>query len=153
VALAWRLLGEERPAPVDATLAGLPEWFFVRWASGAGAARDSAIEDATLEAAAGLAASQRLSRPAARRVLEEALWRWGSHPGLGLLENDRLLVRDLLLVGSNQGGGQYVPHVPYVERYRPTGIGSENAFFGIAVAAYDFLSRPRLPLPPEYRLR
>jgi hypothetical protein len=152
VALAWRLLGDERPAPVEATLPAVPEWFFVRWASGAPAARDGAIEDATLEAAAGLAASQRLPRAAARRVLEEALWRWGSHPGLGLLENDRLLVRDLLLVGSNVGGGQYVPHVPYVERYRPAGIGSENAFFDIAVAAYDFLSRPRLPLPPEYRL-
>jgi hypothetical protein len=77
----------------------------------------------------------------------------GQSPGLGTWENERLLLRDLILVGSSSGGGKYQPQVRPHERYRPQGLGPDDPFFTVAVALYDFTSRPRLPLPPEYRLR
>jgi hypothetical protein len=153
LALAWLLLGEERPTPNDVLLPGVPEWFLVRWASGAEASRTGPIDDPVLDTAAVLAAGGRLSRAVARRTIEEALWRLGSHPGLAVYECDRLLVRDLLLVGSHPGGNKYVPHLRAEQRYRPTGIGPDHVFFEVAVAAFDFLARPRLPIPHEYRLR
>lgn len=152
VALAWRLLGEERPLAVDVLVPGVPEWFFVRWASGQAAGRDGAIADAPLQAAAGLAAAGRLPRPAARAQLEETLWRWGSHPGIGRFDSERLLVRDLLLLGSRQGG-KYRPHVRADQVYRAAGIDKDDAFFDVAVPLWDFLSRRRPPLPSEFRLR
>ena len=63
-----------------------------------------------------------------------------------------MLVRDLLLLGSRQGG-KYMPHRWSGQRYFAAGIDKDDAFFNIAVPLWDFLSRPRLPLPPEYRLR
>ncbi|MCR9246772.1 MAG: hypothetical protein NXI31_17195 [bacterium] len=156
VALAWRLLGEESPKIEDVGMGetgsgGVPEWFFVRWAAGlpADAMR---CEDLALTAVAELAAAGRLPRTAARQALEEALWRWDSHPGRGLYDAERVYVRDLLLVGSDEGG-QYVPAIRTEDRYRPTGIGHARKFFEIAVAVYEHFSQPRLPLPPQYRLR
>ncbi len=151
-ALAVRLLAEDQPRRIDALLPGVPEWNFVRWATGVAMDHGVSLDDPQLQAAAELAAAGRLPRLVLRSVLEEALWRWGSHPGLGMWENERLLLRDLLLVGSNEGGGKYQPHVKEHERYRPQRIGADN-LFAVAVALYDFLSRPRLPMPPEYRLR
>lgn len=151
VALAMRLLAEEQPRRLDA-MPALPEWAIVRWA--AGSAMDAtALDDPPLQAAVELAAAGRLSRPVMRNLLEEALWRWGSHPGLGLRDNERLLLRDLVLVGSSSGGGKYQPQLSPHERYRAQGLGPDDPFFTVAVALYDFTSRPRLPLPPEYRLR
>ncbi|MBL8728066.1 MAG: hypothetical protein JNM25_06520 [Planctomycetes bacterium] len=153
VALAWRLLGERAASPIDAELSGVPEWAFVRWASGITVDRDVSLDDAPLQAAVRLLRAERLPRAALRAALEDALWRWGSHPGLGMWEHERLLLRDLLLVGSNTGGGKYAPQVRPEQRYRATGIGPDDVFYDVAVALYDFQSRPRLPIPPEYRLR
>jgi hypothetical protein len=153
VTLAWRLLGEDAPPAIDLPLA-VPEWNFVRWATGT--AMDSTateIADPQLRTAAAIAAAGRITRPALRAVLEEALWRWGSHPGLTNWEQERLFVRDLLLVGSHPGGSKYVPHVRAEQRYRPTGMGPDDTFFDVAVALFDFLERPYGPMPAEYRLR
>jgi hypothetical protein len=153
VALAWRLLGDRAGALIDAEVAGVPEWVFVRWASGIAVDRDVTLDDAPLQAALRLLRADRLPRAALRAALEDALWRWGSHPGLGMWEHERLLLRDLLLVGSNTGGGKYAPQVRPEQRYRATGIGPDDVFYDVAVALHDFQSRPRLPIPSEYRLR
>ena len=150
-ALAMRLLADQQPRTLD-SLPAVPEWVIVRWAAGA-PMEAVVLDDPPLQAAVELAAAGRLSRPVMRNLLEEALWRWGSHPGLGTWENERLLLRDLILVGSSSGGGKYQPQVRPHERYRPQGLGPDDPFFTVAVALYDFTSRPRLPLPAEYRLR
>jgi len=152
VALAWRLLGEENPTPVADALPDVPEWYLVQWASGRAVAREGSCEDPALEAAIALAAAGRLPRPVARGACEEALWRWGSHPGLGAFDAERLFVRDLMLLGSRQGG-KYLPHVRPHQHYQPAGIDKDHEFFDIAIPLWDFLSRPRLPLPSEHRLR
>jgi hypothetical protein len=152
VALAWRLLGSERPQPIEVLVPGVAEWFFVRWAAGPAGGRDGTIADAPLEAAAALAADGRLPRAAARTLLEETLWRWGSHPGLGRFDAERLLVRDLLLFGSRQGG-KWRPHVRNDLIYRAAGIDKDDPFFDVAVPLWDFLSRRRQPMPSESRLR
>ncbi|MCA8974174.1 MAG: hypothetical protein KDC98_05600 [Planctomycetes bacterium] len=160
VALAWMILGS-RQGPeaggsgakggfADVALPRVPEWQLVRWALGQHAVAER-CEDPALTALLELAADDRLPRDVGRRVLEETLWRWGSHPGIGLLEAEQLLVRDLLLVGSNPGG-KYRSHVSVEQRYRPKGIDS-SAFFEIAVAYYDFVTTRRPPLPFRYRLR
>lgn len=100
-----------------------------------------------------LAAAGRLPAAAARRLFEETLWRWGSHPGLGAWEQERLLLRDVLLVGSHPGGGKYVPQVRPELRYRPAGLGPDDVFYDVAVALFDFLATPRGPVPAEYQLR
>lgn len=153
VALAFRLLADPTPAPIDVELAEPAEWTFVRWASGLPIDRVVTIEDPALQVAARLLVAGRLPRAALQKALEDALWRWGSHPVLSVREQERLLLRDLLLVGSNTGGGKYVPHVRRTRIYRPTGIGPDDEFFDVAVALHDFLARPRLPIPAEYRLR
>ncbi|MBL9078636.1 MAG: hypothetical protein JNL08_14090 [Planctomycetes bacterium] len=153
VALAWRLTGETDPKPIAEDLTTVPEWAFVRWASGATVQPVPALDDGPLLTAAQLMAGERLPRAALRQVLEDTLWRWGSHPGLSAWEQERLLVRDLLLVGSNTGGGKYAPHVRPTQIYRPTGIGRDDEFFTVAVALHEFLGRPRLPIPAEHRLR
>jgi len=153
VALAWKLLGDDARSPIDATLATVPEWNFVRWASGAPIDPGAEIADPRLARALALAAAGRMPRTTMRATLEDALWRWGSHPGLATWEQERLLVRDLLLVGSHPGGSKYVPHVVAEQRYRPTGIGPDDTFFRVAIAVFDFTTRPPGPLPPEYRIR
>mgnify|MGYP002784325617 CR=1 FL=1 len=152
VTLAYRLLGEDAPTPVDVALPGVPEWFLVCWASGRTPNRERPSDDAQVEAAIGLAAAGRLPRPAARTVLEEALWRWGVHPGRSAVEAEQRLVRDLLLLGSGIGG-KFAPHLPSHQIYLPGGIDKDHAFFEIAIPLWEFMSRPRLPLPPEHRLR
>jgi len=72
---------------------------------------------------------------------------------LAAWEQERLLLRDLLLVGSNLGGGKYLGHVRPEQRYRPTGIGPDDVFFDVAVPLFEFLAHPRSPMPPEHRLR
>lgn len=152
-ALAWRLLEGPPGTTIDVPLPAVPEWNFVRWASGGTLDPGASYEDPHLAAAARLVAAGRMSRDVLRNVLEGALWRWGSHPGLATVEQERLFVRDLLLVGSNPGGSKYVPAVRPEQRYRPAGIGPDDTFFDVAVALFDFLTRTNDTLPPEHRLR
>lgn len=152
VALAWRLLGEEGQKPVDWSVTGLPEWYFVRWASGAQPQKDMTIADPVLEQAATLAVDGRLPREAGRRLLEEALWRWGSHPGLGLWQAQREFVRDLVVAGSLPGN-RYQIGLRDHERYVPGGLRHEDDFFDIAVEVYEFLRERVPPIPEECRLR
>lgn len=153
VALALRLLGGGAPSPaIDVAVAGLPEWAFVRAASGARFERDTTCADERLQATLQLLADGRLEPPALALVLEEALWRWGSHPQTTPWELERLLVRDLLLAGSNSGGAKYQSAVRPDLRYSPSGMDRNDSFFPIAVKLFDFCWRPRAPLPPECRL-
>lgn len=152
VALAHRLLGGHATAPIDATMPGLAEWQFVRFAVGAPIERGNLPEDPHLRVALQLASDGRMPRAALRTALEEALWRWGSHPGLVAWRLERTLVRDLLLSGSNLGGGKFLPHVRPDLRYTPGGLDRKDAFFEVAVALFEFLSVPRAPVPAEHRL-
>lgn len=152
VALAFRLLAQDAPQPTDATLPGVAEWQFVRFACGAPIERGQLPDDPHLRVALQLAADGRMPRAALRTALEEALWRWDSHPGLVAWQQERLLVRDLLLSGSAQGGGKYLPQVRADQRYVPGGLDRKDGFFGVAVQLYDFLAAPRAPIPAERRL-
>lgn len=152
LALALRLFGEVAPAPIDVRLPSLPEWGFVVAATGGRMEPDADPEDPLLAQAMRLLRDDRLPRQVARQVLEEALWRSGAHPGLGLFEAQVRLVRDLLVTGSHEGT-KYAPTVPLERRYRAAGFGPDDKFYSVAIAALDFLSRPRLPIPPECRLR
>lgn len=152
VALAWRLLAAQ-PAEADLPVVpGLAEWNLVRWAAGAEVDRTATCDDSVLQMAMQLAVDDRLPRRALRQALEETLWRWGSHPGRTAYEQERLLVRDLLLSGSRPGGGKYLAHVRPDQRYSPTGLDRNDGFFTVAVALFDFLARPRGPMPPEHSL-
>src|SRR5262245_21232488 len=152
IALAWRLCGETAPKPVEWPVTGLPEWFFVRWASGARVSKEASIEDPALEQAAKLCADGRMPRDAMQRILEEALWRWGSHPGLGLWQAEREFVRDLVLSGSVPGN-RYLIGLPDHLRYVPGGLRHEDDFFDVGVELYEFLSRRVPPVPAECHLR
>lgn len=151
-ALAYRLLGGDPAPPIDASLPGVAEWQFVRFAAGAPIERGTLPEDPHLRQALHLASDGRMPRAALRTALEEALWRWGSHPGLVAWRLERLLVRDLLLSGSNLGGGKFLPHIRPDLRYTPSGLDRKDGFFEVAVALYEFLSVPRAPIPAEHRL-
>ncbi len=153
VALAWRLAGDAAAAPLGVRLPELPEWYLARWAAGDEVGEPPPLQDEQLAMGARLAAAGRLPAAAAKRLFEETLWRWGSHPGLGVWEQERLLLRDVLLVGSHPGGGKYVPQVRPELRYRPAGLGPDDVFYDVAVALFDFLSTPRAPVPAEYQLR
>jgi len=151
VALAARLCFLPAAPEVEQQL-DFPEWSFVTWASTGAFARPARFEDARLEAFAAVLAAGRATKASARAELELALWRWGSHPGLGPWELERQLIRDLLLVGS-RAGGKYRAEVPTHLRYFPTGLDRDDPFFDIAVALYEFTGRRTRAVPYEYRLR
>ncbi len=154
IALAWQLAGREAQSAPAVGEADLPEWDLVRCCAGLRPlGRQPSPDDPQLAAAQRLLVDGRLSVTAARDLCEDTLWRWGSHPGLTRWEQERLLIRDLLLVGSHQGGSKYLPHVPPVARYRATGLGPDSPFYDLGVALYDFLAAPRLPVPKGYTLR
>ena len=152
VALAARLCAEPRRSALDLELAGVPEWAFVRWASGGRFRMEGVPADARLAELAKVVADGRVSRSAAREALELALWRWGSHPGLAAWELERQLIRDLLLVGSRTGG-RYAPGVAPHLRYFPAGLDRDDTFFDVAVALYEFTGRRSGPIPVAHRLR
>jgi len=153
VALAFRLAGEASPAAVAVDdVPGLPEWQLVRAAAGVAVDREASCRDSRLTAAIRLVADGRLERRALRPLLEETLWRWGSHPRCGVFALERLLLRDVLLAGSNPGGHKYQPSVRPDQRYIPSGLDRDDGFFTVAVALFDFLQAPRAPMPAEHRL-
>ncbi len=153
LALCIELLGAPVPAapPAPTFPADLPEAFWIAWALGQPAPRPPVGHDPLLEPAVDLAVDGRLSREAARRLLEEALWRSEAHPGFVRWQAQRDLVRDLLLTGSSPGL-RYLPSVPLQDRYLPDGLRADDPWFVLAVECFEFLSRPALPLPPELRL-
>lgn len=153
IALAWRLAAGESLANLPRGAEGLPEWAFVDWAAGRGWAAGAAFEDPILQAAGLLCREGRLSPAAAKELFEATLWRWGSHPGWALWQQERLLVRDLLLVGSHQGGSKYLPHVRPERRFRAGGLGPDSPFYDVAVALFDHLAEPRSVVPSGYGLR
>ena len=134
-------------------LPDVPEFRFAVWACGGEFVLGAKCDDPHLEQLAGLIADGRVSRKVVRATLEEALWRWGSHPGIGPWQQERLLIRDLMLVGSKRGGGRYQPHIRSEMRYVVTGLDRSDTFFTIAVDLYEFLNRPVAPVPSQYRLR
>lgn len=152
IALAMRLCREPRPKPVAVALPEVAEWAFVRWASGEPFPDTPSFVEPSLRQAAAMATEDRLPRESAARLFEDTLWRWGSHPGIGLRDVQRDLVRDLMLSGSLPGN-RYAIGLPDHLRYLPAGLGNENDFFGIAVEAWELLRSPALPIPPECRLR
>jgi len=174
VALAFRLaagggaqgLGSDAPAqrrttPADGArtageirvrLPDVPEFRFAVWASGGALGTGSRCEDRELRELARLIADGRASREVVRRTCEEALWRWGSHPGLGQWRQERLLIRDLLLAGSKPGL-RYASLLRPSQRYFATGLDKSDSFYEVAVELYEFLAEPVLPIPAEYRLR
>lgn len=153
VTLALRLCAEAAPQPIPLRLEGLPEWEFVRWASGVQELDVRALpEDPELARGLVLCAEARIDKGALRGLLEETLWRWGSHPGRLLYRAQGLLVRDLLLAGSLPGQ-RYPVGLPDHQRYLPAGLGNENAFFRVGVEAYEFMKAKAPPIPAECRLR
>jgi hypothetical protein len=150
LALAWRAGAE--PGPLALPSSAQASWQLVRFAAGQPIDGTAVGADAGVRTLLQLAADGRLTRPALRRALEGMLWERGSHPGLAAFDLERELLRDLLLAGSNYGGGKYAAHVPPDQRYSPTGLDRNDGFFRIAVALFDFLARPRAPVPPEHRL-
>jgi hypothetical protein len=151
IALAWSLAGTVNATPIDVHVPELAEWDFVRAATGARVDGEAVCDDPQLQALLALCRDGRIARPALRIHLEEALWRAGCHPRWGPFELERALLRDLLLSGSNPGG-KYQSSVRQDLRYSPGGMDRNDTFFAIAVAAFDFLSKPRSPMPPEHRL-
>jgi hypothetical protein len=123
----------------------------VRAASGARATGDGTVADPQLQASLELCRQGRLPRGALRTHLEEAMWRAGSHPRLAPFELERALVRDLLLSGSNPGN-KYQMLVRLHQRYSPSGMDRNDPFFALAVPVFDFLAKPRSPMPAEHRL-
>lgn len=171
VALAFRLAGSgstmrqpdqvgtnavsNSPGKHDAigmALPKVPEFAFVVWASGGKPDWSRACEDPKLAQLATLLADGRASAAVARNAWEGALWRWGSHPGIGPWQQERLLIRDLLLVGSKRGGGKYQSHIRPELLYVANGLDRSDTFFSIAVDLYEFLQAPVEPVPAEYRL-
>jgi hypothetical protein len=153
LALAWRLCNENEPVlPPGIGPVSQPEWFFVQWACGKAEPRTTKLTDPVLEHAAVLAAEGRLPRATASTVLEAALWRLGSHPGLCRREAELRLLRDLLITGSDRGR-KYQPSEPIEKRYLPKGLATSNPMFDTAISYWDFLSVPEPPVPDELRLR
>lgn len=151
--VAWRALGGETGLVSDDEPGAVAEWEFVRWANGQPFARQVQFADPYLAAAARLASENRLSANVARTLCEETLWRWGSHPGCARWRQERLLVRDLLLVGSHLGGSKFVPHLRFEQRFRPLGLGPDSQFFDVAVAWFVASEASALPIPLGYSLR
>ena len=138
---------------ITLSLPDVPEFGFAIWASGGEFAEGPRCADPQLEQLANLIRAGRVSRSVVRATLEEALWRWGSHPGIGPWQQERLLIRDLMLVGSKRGGGEYQSHIRPEHRYVATGLDRSDTFFSIAVEMYEFLQRPVAPVPAQYLLK
>lgn len=163
VAVAWQLLGgkDGLTSGTEVVMPELPEWNFVRAAAGLAIDRDAICGDPRLQSALVLLGQGRIDRRALRLALEEALWRWGSHPRRVPYELERQFLRDVMLAGSNPGGARYQASVPANQRYFPTGLDRDDPFFRVATAVYDFLMTPSdvpstptatPPLPAEHRM-
>lgn len=153
LALAWRILGGERVGgPVPAAVTRIAEGAWVQWAAGEQPSFSAnGRDDRILSQAAGLARAGRLPVAGARQVLEQALWRSGSHPALGHVEAEIALLRDLVLSGSNHVSAKL--NVSPTDRYLAAGIpGSDLDFFKIA---YEYLGFAAVPpvIPSSLRFR
>lgn len=153
LALAWRILdGEPVGVPIPASVSALAEGAWVQWAAGEPSSFSAnAMGDRILSQAAGLAQAGRLPVAGARQVLEQALWRSGSHPALSHVEAEVALLRDLVLSGSIEVSARL--DVTPNDRYLATGIPtSDRDFFKIA---YEYLLFAAVPpvIPASLRFR
>lgn len=152
LALAFSLLGRTDPVSVPDRVAALPEGAWVLWASGAEPeARTAPSLPPALARALSLALADRLPAATARRILEDELWRTGSHPGLPRVEAELALIRDLLLSGSIHVSAAL--GIEAQDRYLPGGVArTDNKFFEIAYQFVQFAGIPR-QIPAALRLR
>lgn len=148
LAIAWRIAGGET---LDVAGGEDGAWAAVAVARRRSVALD-AVADAPLRTALTLRAAGRLADEPFRAALEDALWRWGSHPALAAWRLERAFVRDLVLAGSQAGAGKYQPHVPPEQRNLPEGIGGSDPWFEAAVAAFEFFEPATVPMPPASRM-
>lgn len=142
----------EADGRIKLRLPDVPEFSFAVWASGGEFGIGLPCQDRVLQQLAGLVAEGRASRFVVRRTMEEALWRWRSHPGMGPWQEERLLIRDLLLAGS-KAGLEYPSHLRRSQRYFATGLDKGDPFYAVAVALFEFLARPVAPVPDEHQLK
>ncbi len=150
LALAFRALvegasGQPPPWPE------VPEWAMVRLACGSRDPVPPGVADAPAGRAAALFAAGRLPAADFADALELAVWRAGAHTGLVPWRLERELLRDLVLAGSQEGGGKYQPHVPTEQRYFAKGLDRDEPWYDVAVAFFEWSSRPRGPVPATAR--
>jgi hypothetical protein len=149
-ALAFRLLVDGKSGAVP-SLPGAPAWAVVRAASGAAVAGFADVGDEAVARAAAAFTAGRLPAAAFADTLELAVWRAGAHPGLVPRRLERDFVRDLVLAGSQEGGGRYQPHVPPAQRYVCAGLGREEPWFHVAIAFHEWSATPRGAIPAAAR--
>ena len=145
-------VGPANVDPIKLRLPEVPEFRFAAWASGGDFGKGPPLRDRQLQRLGDLIIDGRASRTVVRRTLEEALWRWGSHPGLAQWREERLLIRDLLLAGSKPGL-KYASHLRPTQRYFATGLDKSDSFYSVAVKLYEFLGEPIAPIPVECRIK
>lgn len=149
--LAMRAL-TEGGLPCPPAWPAVSEWALVRLACGSGDQRLPPLADANLARAAAAFATGRLPAADFADALELAVWRAGAHPGLAPWRLERDFLRDLVLAGSQEGGGKYQPHVPPSQRYFATGLGRDEPWFRVAVAFFEWHGRLRGTVPAALRL-
>lgn len=159
LALTISLLdGVQGAVSVPDSVTALPEGAWVQWAAGEQPAVPTGVRNAgdpagdeILARALPLALDGRLPREVAHRVIEAALWRSGSHPGLVRVEAHVALLRDLLMSGSTQVSAAL--GIEALDQYLPAGIPrTDRRFFEIAYGFLQFVAVPR-EIPETLRLR
>lgn len=153
LAVSINLLGRETAAVVPDSVTALPEGAWVQWAAGEEprsptATGPGAAIDELLARALPLALAGQLPADTAALLLEEALWRSGSHPGLARVEAHMALLQDLLLSGSTHVSAA----LGIDAQYLPAGISRTDYFFEVAYQFLQFVAVPRT-IPDSLRLR
>lgn len=152
LALAFRLLVRaEASTPALPAWSAVPEWAVARAAAGGGESAFPGLADAKLAHAATAFASGRLPPSAFADAIELAVWRAGAHPGAVARRLERDFLRDLVLAGSQEGGGKYQPHVPPAQRYFCPGLGRDEPWFRVAIAFHEWNHVPRGAVPAAVR--
>lgn len=152
LALAFRIaVGGQRAQAGLPNWPEVPEWAIAQAAAGSGATQFPGVTDAHVARAASAFTRGALPAAAFADALELAAWRAGAHPGLVASSLERDLLRDLVLAGSQEGGGRYQPHVPPQQRYFCNGLGKDDPWFHVAIAFLEWSATPRGPVPAAVR--
>lgn len=150
--LAWRAAHGERPTAPLPAWPETPAWRVLQLACGVAEDAGAALADAALARAADRARVGALPPAAFAAAIEAALWRADVHPGLVPVRLERAYVRDLVLAGSQTGGGKWQPAVPPEQRYFAAGLGRAEPWFDVAVAYYEWNEAPTGAPPEPLRL-